>query len=428
MTAIKTASNINVISMTKRGETTSNAAAATLPRLLYLADVPVESSYHGSALIHRLLTGYPNERLRIVESSLLRSQPQRRLPDVEYAELRHGSQRLLNTRFARWYSTWLMKTAAKRVGQLGQLLNGFKPEAVLSVTHGFSWLTAARFAAQYGLPLHLICHDDLPRLSQIVPSMTNWLEREFGNVYRATASRLCVSPFMREAYHKRYGSDGTVLYPSRSANCIEYESPPERLARNDHQFTVAFAGTINSQGYVRALKSLAKALEIVQGQLLIFGPLKAEHARLIGLEGHNVVLRGLVSSDELMKRFREEVDVLFVPMSFDPADESNMKISFPSKLTDYTAVGLPLLIYGPDYCSALRWAIENDGVAVVVDREDSRALAQAVQRLASVPEDRIAFGQRALDVGCQYFGIEVVRSIFVRVLCQQSPSAMLARS
>lgn len=400
----------------------------SLPRLLYLADVPVESSYHGSALIYRLLAGYPVERLRIIESNLLRSQPQRRLPNVKYAELQQGRRRLLNTRFTRWYATWLMKRAVTRVRQLVQLLDGFKPEAVLTVTHGFSWLTAARFAAQYALPLHLICHDDLPRLSQVLPSMTNWLEREFGNDYRAAASRMCVSPFMREAYRKRYGSDSTVLYPSRSANCLAYASTPERLAHNDHQFTVAFGGTINSQGYVRALKSLAKALERVQGQLLIFGPLKAEDARQVGLEGHNIVLRGLVTSDELMKRFREEVDVLFVPMSFDPADEANMKISFPSKLTDYTAVGLPLLIYGPDYCSAWRWAGENPGVAVVVDREDSGALAQAVQRLASAPEDRIAFGQRALEVGRRYFGIEAVRSVFIEALCRQLPSDLMAYS
>lgn len=400
----------------------------SLPRLLYLADVPVESSYHGSALIYRLLADYPENRLRIVEGNLLRSQPQRRLPNVEYAELQQGRRRLLHTRFNRLYGTWLMKTAGRRVSQLAHLLGGFKPEAVLTVTHGFSWLTAARFAAQYGLPLHLICHDDLPRLSQILPSMANWLEREFGNVYRAASSRMCVSPFMREAYRQRYGSDGTVLYPSRSADCVEYKSPPERLARNDHQFTVASGGTINSQGYVRALKSLAKALEMVQGQLLIFGPLKAEDARQVGLEGHNIALRGLVTSDELMRRFREEVDVLFVPMSFDPADEANMKISFPSKLTDYTAVGLPLLIYGPDYCSASRWAIENDGVAVVMDREDTDALAKAVQHLASVPEERIAFGQRALEVGRRYFGIEAVRSVFVEALCHQSPSALMACS
>jgi glycosyltransferase involved in cell wall biosynthesis len=390
-----------------------------LLRLLYLADVPVEASYHGSALIYRLLSNYSGARLRIVEGNLLRSQPQRRLPDIEYAELRQGTRRLLDTRFTRWYSTWLMKTAGARVSQLPGLLGGFKPEAVLTVTHGFSWLTAARFAAQHGLPLHLFCHDDLPRFGQLLPSMNKWLDNEFGCVYRAAASRMCVSRFMCEAYLERYGSDATVIYPSRADDCPEYQAPPERLSSNDHQFTVAFGGTINSLGYVRALKSMATALEPLNGRLLIFGPLEAEAARQSGLAHSNIVLQGLVTSGELMKRFREEVDVLFVPMSFDPADEANMKIAFPSKLADYTAVGLPLLIYGPEYCSVSHWARENPGVGVVVNREDSGELAQAVQRLASSPQDRLTLGQRALDVGRRYFALEAVRRVFEEALCRQ---------
>lgn len=387
-------------------------------RLLYLADVPVEASYHGSALIYRLLADYPKERLRIGEGNLLRSQPQRRLQNVQYVELRQGTRRLLDTRFTRWYSTWLMKTAAAQAGQLPRLLKRFKPEAVLTVTHGFSWLTAARYATQHDLPLHLICHDDMPRFGQLLPGMNRWLDSQFGQVYRAAASRMCVSPFMCEAYRERYGRDGTVLYPSRAADCPEYQAPPERLTRNDHPFTVAFGGTINSSGYVRALKSMATALERVDGRLLIFGPLEAGAARQSGLAHSNIHLQGLVTSRGLMKRFRAEVDVLFVPMSFDSADETNMKIGFPSKLTDYTAVGLPLLIYGPDYCSASRWARENPGVAVVVNTEAPEALEYAVQSLASSPRDRLALGQRALDVGRRFFAPEAARRVFDEALCR----------
>ena len=48
--------------------------ASTLPRLLYIGDVPVEASYHGSALLYRLLQTYPPDRLRIIEAGLAASQ------------------------------------------------------------------------------------------------------------------------------------------------------------------------------------------------------------------------------------------------------------------------------------------------------------------------------------------------------------------
>src|SRR5262245_30495112 len=237
-----------------------------LPRLLYVGDVPVEASYHGSTILFRLLEGWPSERLCVIETNLLRSLPERRLSGVQYEELRVGNWRLLHTRFAHWYGAWLMRSAG-RVGQVARLPDDFRPEAVLTVTHGFSWLTAARFAAQHELPLHLICHDDLPRSALFPHRFRPWLDNEFGRVYRQAASRLCVSPFMCEAYHERYGAEGTLLYPSRSADCPRFDAPPERITRNDHPFTMAFGGTINSPGYVSALVNMASVLALIGGRL-----------------------------------------------------------------------------------------------------------------------------------------------------------------
>ncbi len=375
---------------------------SVLPRLLYVGDVPVESSYHGSALLYRLLQNYPPEQLRIIETNLSRSQLERRLPDVAYAELRLGWRRPLYTRFARSYRAWRIWRAAGCHSQLPRLLSGFAPQAVLTVTHGFAWRTAARFAARHQLPLHLICHDDLPRCAGLAAGPEGWLDQEFGRVYRQAASRLCVSPFMRDAYLERYGINGEVLYPSRAADCPEYAAPPARLREPVTRLTVAFAGTINNPGYVKTLRLLAEALAALGGCLLIFGPFTSAHAQRNELNLPNVECRGMLSVAELMNRFRAEADVLFVPMSFAAEDRANMEISFPSKLTDYTAVGLPLLFFGPEYCSAVRWARENSGVAEVVTDEAPLALRAAVERLQE-GNRRQELARIALRLGTDFF-------------------------
>ena len=188
------------------------------------------------------------------------------------------------------------------------------------------------------------------------------------------------------------------------------------LARNDHPFTVAFGGTINSPGYVNALVNMASALALVGGRLFIFGPVTPEAARQAGLERPNIVLRGLVKSSDFMTRLREEADALFVPMSFAAADRPNMEISFPSKLTDYTAVGLPLLIFGPPYCSAVRWA-QNQGVAEVVTEDSPESLAAALRRFAQDSAYRLQLGRRALEVGQNFFACEAGRQILHDALC-----------
>jgi len=397
------------------------AHSIVLPRLLYISDVPVEASYHGSALLFRLLQDWPAERLRVIEANLLRSLPERRLPGVQYEELRVGNQRLLHTRFAGWYAAWLMRSPGVP-GQVARLLRTFRPEAVLTVTHGFSWLTAARFAAQCGLPLHLICHDDLPRTATLPERFRPWLDRQFGRVYRQAVSRLCVSPFMREAYRERYRAEGTLLYPSRSADCPRFDAPPERISRSGHPFTVAFGGTLNSPGYVKALVKVAHALAAIDGRLLIFGPVTSEAAREAGLERPNVVLGGLVKSSKLITRLREEADALFVPMSFDPAEAANMRMGFPSKLTDYAAVGLPLLVFGPPYCSVVRWAQENQGVAAVVTQDDPELLAASIRRIAQSPSYRIELGRCALEAGRKFFACEAGRQILVEALSGHRPA------
>lgn len=387
-----------------------------LPRLLYVGDVPVESTYHGSALLYRLLQDYPPEKLRIVETNLMRSLPERRLAGVTYGELSLGHPRPLYTRFASNYRAWLTWRAAGRFGRLPDLLGDFQPQAVLTVTHGFAWRTAARFAAKHQLPLHLICHDDLPRWGSLPVILDDWLDREFARTYRQAVSRLCVSPFMRDAYRERYGVSGEVLYPSRAAECPDYATPPDRLRQTHPVITGVFAGTINSRGYAHALQQLAHSLADVGGRLMLFGPLRPEDLRSRGLDMPNVVVCGLVTFVELIERCRAEADFLYVPMSFDAHERPNMELSFPSKLADYTAAGIPLLIRGPAYCSAVRWAKENPGVAESIDTEEPAALRDTLRRLALNAEHRFQTAANGLELGTQLFSHTQARNQFFKAL------------
>ena len=377
--------------------------------MLYLGDVPVESTYHGSALLHRLLSEYPTGKLTILETGTP-SQPSRRLQQVHYLSHPLDHSRWLKTRFHPLAMAWFSHRSPKAALPL----NGVGFDGVLTVAHGFGWLAAASLAHRRNVPLHLMVHDDWPRAASVPRRCRNWLDNRFAEVYRQAQSRMVVSPAMQRDYEMRYGVTAEVLYPSRASGLPIYEVPPERLAHNDHQFTIAFAGTINSPGYVKALIAVHEAMAAAGGRLLIFGPLTSEQARQAGLDLPNVVVGGLLSWSELMRRLREDVDALFVPMSFDAVDHSNMELAFPSKLADCTAVGLPLLIYGPPYSSAVRWAKANAGVAEVVETEDG--LAEAVRRLANDPALRQTLGRRALEIGNNYFAPDRVRAVFNRAI------------
>src|SRR6476469_6184548 len=114
-----------------------------LPRLLYIGDVPVESSYHGSALLFRLLNRYDPQELLIVEGGEGNSRPYRRLRGVRYECLRVPGARALRTRFHKWAGAWFSLRAARRAPALDKIAYDFEPQLVLTVAHGFAWLAAA---------------------------------------------------------------------------------------------------------------------------------------------------------------------------------------------------------------------------------------------------------------------------------------------
>jgi glycosyltransferase involved in cell wall biosynthesis len=393
---------------------TGKTAANRWPRLLYLGDVPVESSYHGSALLYRLLQSYPPDHLHVIES-MCESLPERRLPQVTYRHRRSVAARGLWSRFHRATSAFLSFTAPWRWRGIGRLLDGFQPQAVLTVAHGYSWLAAAAFARHFALPLHLIAHDDWPRACFDLSPVRQWVDGKFGECYRQAASRLCVSPFMAEDYQRRYGPQGTVLYPCRAAAAETFDAPPDRLRHASQELTVVFAGSVNAPGYRDALRALADGVTRRQGRFVLYGPLKRESTADIHQGRSNVEIRGLVTSQELVQACRKEADVLFVPMSFDARDRAAMEMGFPSKLTDYTAIGLPLLIYGPPYCSAVRWVQENPGVAHVVTEESFEALSAALIDLQE-PKRRWELGLAALQCGQEHFDYDRVAPIFFRCL------------
>ena len=385
-----------------------------LPRLLYLGDVPVEASFHGSILLYRLLQGYPADRLQIIEGDLFPAATDRRLAGVTHLPLRVGHRRLLNSRLHHSYSRWLLLRAASRVNQLPALVGSFDPQVVLTVGHGYSWVTAARFATARRLPLVFVIHDDWPRAvaAQLRPSV----ERAFAGVYRQASARLCASPFMTEDYERRYGVPGTVLLPYRGAAVSPRSGTDEPSPVPDRPPVFAFAGTINSPGYGNLLRRLAESAARHQGRLIIFGPVTESQGTRFGLALPNVTFAGLLPPADLLARMRRDADILFAPMSFDEIERANMRMGFPSKLPDYTATGLPLFICGPPDCSAVRWARENDGVAEVATADDQASMDAAVDRLVQDAGYRKKLAAEARRVGDRDFSVAAAQAILHRAL------------
>jgi glycosyltransferase involved in cell wall biosynthesis len=355
------------------------------------------------------LQNYPADKLRIIEGGIRPSSPDNRLPNTTYEVIRFEFLRLLYTRYGHYYSAYLHLTAKLRRRVIDSVVRDFQPQAILTVAYGYSWVIAAAVAAQQGIPLHFVIHDIWQAADNLPRGIRKRVTGEFESILTSATTRFCVSPYMADFYKQRFNVEAEIIPPSRAADSACFSSPPNSTRP---RAVFAFAGSVSNQNYGKALASLADVLDQLGASLLIYSQLSPTQLQRFGLARPNVTVRPVVPSAKLVRLLREEADVLFVPMSFCSEDQENMEIAFPSKLADYTATGLAILVWGPKYSSAVRWAREHEGVAEVVDCYDLEELKSVAGKLVEDPAHRKRIGAAALSLGASLFSHARVTKLF----------------
>jgi hypothetical protein len=396
------------------------------PRLAVISDVPVERTRSGQLLVYRLLKPYPPSRLLIVTSPVYASGgPAVRLPHVSYRDLSYVRPRWICNRFNPFWPAIVRQLVRLRTNAALRAVEDFRPQAILSVAHDFLWLTAAAVARRLEVPFYLIVHDDWPSGITQRPDwpVLGWLEhyyrKVFGRVYRAAQEVFCVSPNMVDIYHGLYGRQGRLLYPSRGEDSPE---PRVRVRRRSEAEppVLAFCGSLHTQGAMELLRVTVDILKELGGHLDIYAPATAQSLATLGLHAPVVRAQGFLPPKQMAERLASNADMLFLPASFLPHESFTVRTLFPSKLADYTAIGLPILIWGPADSSAGRWGRENETAAVTIMDHDPTAVHDAVIRIARDADYAASLASRAVEAGSRDFDPNKARATVLEHLAQVS--------
>ena len=381
----------------------------------------MERTSGGPLLLHRLFAHYPADRLLVIyDPGQVSGDPTTFLPGVTYRPYSFRIPRLVRNRFNPAWPVLMSEWMRWHTAGLFALLKEFDTDAVVTVPHWYLWLAAARATRQLKVPLHLIAHDDWAcyttfRREGRVWDMVRWAcRRVLRAIYRRAASRLCVSPGMVEQYRVWFGSDGTVLYPTRGD-----DSPSGQLRvrpLSDGSPVIAFCGNIHLGGTAELLRQMADLLVPLGGFVDLYTQATAEGLAAHNLDRPNVRFRGFFNAAEMGDRVGRTALALFLPASFDLRERIDISTLFPSKLADYTAIGLPIVIWGPVYSSAVRWAAEHPGATVCISDSDPAAVQSAVSRLVSDPSYAAEVAAKGMAAGFACFDPEPTRQILYEAL------------
>ncbi len=139
------------------------------------------------------------------------------------------------------------------------------------------------------------------------------------------------------------------------------------------EFTLGYAGSL-AYGYFEGILEIIPLLEKAKAVLRIY---KDVDQRLP--HSTSIVFAGFADTpEETWERIKKECDAVVLPYSSAGNFKKLYSTHFPSKLPEYIALGMPVIVNGPDYSSGHLWAQAN---AQAVLATNTNTLADTLEKL-----------------------------------------------
>ena len=286
------------------------------------------------------------------------------------------------------------------------LIHSFRPHVLLTVAHGWWHIQARRVARELNLPLVCFFQDWWPDFPEIPVAFRPRIERQFRRTYMESDVAICISDQMRRELGER--TDSLVIHPIPSFMRSQLGTPDFKIP-----LRVIYFGNLQEYGpqIETALHTLNASDKV---RLEVFG---ASPLWTSGAEDYfksQGVYHPFIPPNQLMEAVQSYQAVLVV-MSFDAALRRRMTTSFPSKLTEAMQLGLPVVVWGPEYCSAVQWARRADGALCVTDPNPS-VFRRALEELATSPSNQERLAKSAREAAAGEFNPELIQAQFMDVL------------
>ncbi|MGI0480758.1 hypothetical protein ACN4EE_08200 [Geminocystis sp. CENA526] len=382
-----------------------------LPNLLVISAQVPETAYSGSIVLYRLLESYPSDKLAVIGSPV---QKNSKVLNCKYEKLKLPFQRLsTRTRFSRLIRSLrsLQIFPEFTISSITKMAKDFKPDVILSLMETQAYYHLAyRYAKFHQLPLVLIVHDIPETFEKVYEWAKEQQIKRNKEAYSYASKKLCVSPQM-EAYLKEiYGSSGDVLYPHRSKN-IKPRSPVDNktLKQNDC-LTIGYAGSL-AYGYGEQLKKMIPVFKKTNAKLRIYS------RSLNPLDSSDVVsyCGYTVTPEETWEKVQTECDAVILPYLWTNNQDLELlyRTHFPSKLSEYLALGMPILIFGPEYATGMQWGLQNIQSVLTITENNPDTWTEVLFKLRESPSLRTNLSHQAIMVGNSDFSTDIIQEQFI---------------
>jgi glycosyltransferase involved in cell wall biosynthesis len=247
------------------------------------------------------------------------------------------------------------------------------------------------------------------------------LNHALRSLFRRVSLGMAISPYMAEAYQKRFG-----LPFEPFMNCTECLKGEEAaLKREGGPVRLAFMGGLHL-GRMALLEDFEAALRVLRLEgrdvdFQVFAPLRDLPALRARYGGDSPIqICGTLPFQEIPNALAQ-ANVLVHLESFEPHFRRYTLLSLSTKIPQYLAAGRPVLVYGPPDIGSSRYILET-GTGQGVSRRSIPELAEAIRSFISDVGLRETMGVRALEVARTSHNADLEQTRFAEAIGRGSPS------
>jgi glycosyltransferase involved in cell wall biosynthesis len=290
--------------------------------------------------------------------------------------------RLKKTRFSRWFHDYTHLVHSRIPDtRLKIAVEEFKPDVILNVAETYLSNHALLLARRAKIPFACYFMDWANYAACSHPWAVPLMDRMYRRLYCEADLALCISEGMREELGPHHNAQ--VVHPigGWQTECNVSKS------MESTRFTFCFAGNL-AHWYGQQIEGI---IRLCEGQdavgLKIFGMHQNWTQEFEVRQRQIGVFQGYRPYEDLVPEFQRS-DAFLLPMGFDPEAALIERTSFKTKFLDYLGFGKPILVWGPEYCTAVRSARQYESALCITDPNPEAAYA-GMRRIATEPDLRV---------------------------------------
>jgi len=323
-------------------------------RMIFISSVRPEPTSAGQIILYRHFCNRPEFDLEVYGFEPTKFSVRMLLRRVLGRLARFGDvfDTLVNCVWVLWKGRWIDKDLPTKLERDQKTIVG-------TVAHGDGFYAAQRFARKHSLPLVVFFQDWWPDMAGVPQPFVKLLDKQFLALAKSCSLGICVCEGMKRGLGG--GGNLEVLPPIP----VETDPPTSPVSNTtpSGKFKILYSGNLDLYGPM-----LLEALREFKDDPTIQLQVRGSNPNWPDEEKKEMRDAGLwleFAPRAELEEWLESADAFLIPMVFEKNYRRRMETSFPSKLIEFAQFGKPLIVWGPEYCSAVQWGQQNENAFCV---------------------------------------------------------------